>query len=447
MTLTSTQIQHLATLITPAFEDESARKALLFMAFPNDHTKSAQFNVSQPGRSFAVEVVRKLYQNSRSDLLVLLQVVQEYMGGDLSRKLQPFVELLSQSVTEDDATVLSARKWRMTVLLGGAMLAVVGLMIVLIGRTGHGEFELAATTGTTPTPSGAQVLASLTIGAIIENRTDTAAEPSATSATPAVVLTSDTQTPTRLGLPTTTTLAAPTLIAAGTFNNVWTPAERDFEGVTMVLVPAGCFMMGSEDGASDEKPVHEICFERPFWIDQTEVTQAQFRQFSGTALKASYYRSDDHPVEQITWFEARDFCVQRGARLPTEVEWEYAARGPEGLIYPWGNTFESDKAIYAGNSGSRTTSVGSHPGGSSWVGALDMSGNVFEWTSSLYQRYPYQASDGREADTGERMDIQRVVRGGSWFSAENFIRASFRFRGAPGDRVNYVGFRCVRAYP
>lgn len=212
----------------------------------------------------------------------------------------------------------------------------------------------------------------------------------------------------------------------------------------MVLVPAGCFMMGSDNGDSDEKPPHKVCFEQPFWIDKYEVTQAQFEQLGGKVANASYFTGDDLPVEQITWFESKIFCEARGARLPTEAEWEYAARGPESLVYPWGNEFDAGDVVFRENSAQKTANIDSKPQGVSWVGALNMSGNVAEWTSSLLRPYPYNSADGRENSTDTT--VQRVVRGGSWNDDALMMRSVDRFGGNAEGWYWLDGFRCARSY-
>jgi formylglycine-generating enzyme required for sulfatase activity len=221
-----------------------------------------------------------------------------------------------------------------------------------------------------------------------------------------------------------------------TSNANWTPHIEVFNGVEMALVPAGCFMMGSDTGDPDERPVHEQCFDEPFWIDVTEVTNNAYGsrgRFSGS----------NRPRETITWREAEDHCASRGARLPTEREWEYAARGPDGLVYPWGNSFIPNNAVYGANSNDETADVGSRPNGASWVGAHDMSGNVREWVSSLYRPYPYEPLDGRE-ERGGSVDYH-VVRGGAWDNNSRAIRAVYRFLLYPDTANEYVGFRCARS--
>jgi formylglycine-generating enzyme required for sulfatase activity len=217
----------------------------------------------------------------------------------------------------------------------------------------------------------------------------------------------------------------------------WSPVIRNFDGVEMVFVPPGCFTMGSDEGSEDERPAQEQCIEEAFWIDRTEVTNAQF----GSEGLSS---GPDYPRDSVTFAEAEDYCASRGGRLPTELEWEYAARGPNSLIYPWGDEFDLAKAVYSGNSAGQSAEVGSHPDGASWVGALDMAGNLWEWTSTIYSfAYPYSTTDGRENPAD--LDSPRVIRGGSYNNPEGFMRTTSRKGKHPSEEwFGYVGFRCMR---
>lgn len=213
-------------------------------------------------------------------------------------------------------------------------------------------------------------------------------------------------------------------------------------GVEMMLVPTGCFMMG-DDSPSGQGPAHEQCFPEPFWIDRYEVTNKQFERVGGMAEQESIWTDPNRPRETITWFEVRAFCELRGARLPTEAEWEYAARGPDSLVYPWGNEFDGDKVVWLENS-SGTADVGSKPGGVSWTGAYDMSGNVWEWTHTIYGDYPYEAEDGREAD--DDAASRRVIHGGEFsYHSPSDLRPAVRYDMPPDirGRGSSIGFRCA----
>jgi formylglycine-generating enzyme required for sulfatase activity len=229
-----------------------------------------------------------------------------------------------------------------------------------------------------------------------------------------------------------------------TTNDQWTSIEQDFDGITMVLVPAGCFTMGSEDGDEDESPTTDLCFDEPFWIDKYEVTQEQFARLGGVAAEDSAFSGNENPRDLITWFEARNYCTLREASLPTEAEWEYAARGPDDLIYPWGDDFEGDNVVYSENSNMQPAEVGSREGGASWVGALDMSGNVWEWVASAYEDYPYVPGDRREDINSDA--ALRVLRGGAWNDTYGDLRASNRIRLNPGDGFGLIGVRCARSF-
>lgn len=243
-----------------------------------------------------------------------------------------------------------------------------------------------------------------------------------------------------------------------THNADWTPYERRFDGVAMMLVPNGRFFMGANRAGGEQ------VFNTPFWIDKYEVTNAEYARFieaegyttasywtaAGWDAKETYHwrqprywtgsdwNQPDQPVVGVSWYEAQAYATWRGMALCTEAQWEYAARGPDELIYPWGNAFNADKLVYGGNSRSATAPVGSYAEESSWVGALDLSGNAFEWTVSQYQAYPYLAWDGRETVNPAN---RRVLRGGSWNSDYRSVRAVFRYVSLPAYRNNPIGFR------
>jgi serine/threonine-protein kinase len=238
--------------------------------------------------------------------------------------------------------------------------------------------------------------------------------------------------------------------------------------MVMVYVPAGEFEMGSTEGEDNEKPVHTVALDS-FWIDQTEVTNGQYRRCveardcsppaeSGSYARAGYYgysRYDDYPVIYVSWRQAADYCTWAGARLPTEAEWEYAARGPEGRAYPWGDEFDGTRLNYCDvdcpeqwadetmdDGYTDTAPVGSYPGGASWCGALDMAGNVWEWVADWYGDYP----SGRQVNpTGPSSGADRVERGGSWDNQWDWFRCAHRFPMYPDPGRNNLGFRCARA--
>ncbi|MDX2076314.1 MAG: bifunctional serine/threonine-protein kinase/formylglycine-generating enzyme family protein [bacterium] len=259
----------------------------------------------------------------------------------------------------------------------------------------------------------------------------------------------------------TPTVAVPAGYSGGAYitsNTQWRPVTRVIDGVTMALVPIGCFNMGSNDdqinysvntlssdssAVADEQPVHEICFDTPFWIDVTEVTNGQFDAQNGYAGRSSEWTDSDLPRINITWYEARDYCRQRGGRLATEAEWEYAARGPNSYLFPWGDSFLEDRMAYRDNSVAQTKPVNSYPLGASWVGAADMAGGVWEWISTIYMPYPYRDDDGRE---NLNTIADRGMRGGDWSSRSHFNRSTNRNWYAQDGEFNNVGLRCVRAY-
>jgi formylglycine-generating enzyme required for sulfatase activity len=224
---------------------------------------------------------------------------------------------------------------------------------------------------------------------------------------------------------------------------------RDSE--EMQAVPAGEFLMGSTDpeADADEGPAARIRVEA-FWIDRVEVTNARYTACveagACTVPVGPSFRDAtraDHPVSLVSWAQATTYCRWVGKRLPSEAEWEKAARGVDARRFPWGASYEAGRANAGYTAG--TEPVGRQPAGASPYGVLDMAGNVWEWTSSLYRPYPYDPSDGREEPLARGA---RVNRGGSWYYGPAYQRTTQR---ATADhiyrRIADLGFRCASSRP
>jgi len=224
---------------------------------------------------------------------------------------------------------------------------------------------------------------------------------------------------------------------------------REKDGMEMVYVPEGTFTMGSDDGEEDEKPVREVYLDA-YWIDKYEVSHAQYKicveagecnepQSTGRYNNSNYA---NHPVVYVDWHQASAYCEWAGGRLPTEAEWEKAARGPDGNKYPWGNESPTcDKANYAECGMGDTTEVGSYPEGASVYGAMDMAGNVWEWVNDWYAG-SYDVNQLNNP-TGPSSGTYRVLRGGSWYDDDWRIRSAYRDRSSPVSRNYCGGFRCA----
>jgi formylglycine-generating enzyme required for sulfatase activity len=223
--------------------------------------------------------------------------------------------------------------------------------------------------------------------------------------------------------------------------------------MVMVYVPGGTFQMGSNEtdpvASPNESPQHAVTLDG-YWIDQTEVSNAQYEicvgdgicQQSGHA-QTEEYEGPDNPVVAVSWHNAVAYCEWAGATLPTEAEWEYAARGPEGYIYPWGDDAPTQElcSFDANNLGSSPT--GSFPAGASWCGALDMAGNAAEWTADWYDE-GYYAESPSDNPTGPSTGDHKVVRGGSWGHDQVGVRTTDRSYHIPPDHIyGVVGFRCA----
>lgn len=227
------------------------------------------------------------------------------------------------------------------------------------------------------------------------------------------------------------------------------------DGMTLLYVPAGTFSMGSVNGNHDEKPVHTVYLEA-FWIDQTEVTNAMYVKCAAAEVcdepiskssvtRNDYYgasKFDNYPVIYVTWEDASAYCTWAGRRLPTEAEWEKAARGENGFTYPWGNDTPDNNLLNYNSHMGDTVAVGSYPQGASPYGALDLAGNVWEWVSDWYASNYYQGSPVLNPQ-GPASGRDRVLRGGSWYFYNFIVRSANRGRFVPTSSYNDIGFRCA----
>jgi len=276
-------------------------------------------------------------------------------------------------------------------------------------------------------------------------------------------------------------LAAALVVGWGYREKFEAEPARDAAPEGMVLIPAGAFFMGSNDpeAGNDEQPVHRVYVDA-FYMDVHEVTNLEYKRF---VLKNPQWQKDriprslhdgdylrhwngtdyprgkaDHPVVFVSWYGAMAYAHWVGKRLPTEAEWEKAARGgDEGLKYPWGNTITPVRANY-GNNVRDTRAVGSYA--ANGYGLRDMAGNVWEWCLDAYDGDFYFSSPDRNplsdvntlgnlaliVDDYTNVKSSRVLRGGSWNDGPQYLRAANRIGSPPSySLVNYFGFRCVRA--
>ncbi|MEW5938994.1 MAG: SUMF1/EgtB/PvdO family nonheme iron enzyme, partial [Chloroflexota bacterium] len=251
------------------------------------------------------------------------------------------------------------------------------------------------------------------------------------------------------------------------------------DGMTMMYVPAGSFTMGiSADQAlvecqktrgecfrgwfADEEPAHVVELDA-YWMDQTEVTNAMYalcvnagackppRQTTSNAVDDYFGNPEyaDYPVVFINWSQANAYCQWTGTRLPTEAEWEKAARGTDERLYPWGNTAPSCSLMnfnpFNGDSCKDDTSaVRDYPAGQSPYQIFNLAGNVYEWVMDWYDPN-YYANSPSHNPQGPSDGIAKVLRGGSWYFDEDFARATYRYRQDRYYYFSFTGFRCVQS--
>jgi len=267
------------------------------------------------------------------------------------------------------------------------------------------------------------------------------------------------------------------------------PASGDVRvdefGIEQVWVPAGCFMMGTSADEADyalsldppawaqtslptEQPQYEVCLSDGYWIDRTEVTNAAFQAFVDaggyttpelwseaglewldsrnlallpTACDDADQDIPENPRVCITWYEAEAYANWRGGQLPTEAQWEYAARGPESFIYPWGNEWDASLANIVNSIG--VVPVGSFPDGASWVGALDMAGNAMEWVSNWFDPNYYDLGISEDPQ-GPESGTRKLEKGGWWGSNAFVARSAYHlYEDPPRYQAYHIGVRII----
>ncbi|MBN2555474.1 MAG: formylglycine-generating enzyme family protein [Anaerolineales bacterium] len=262
------------------------------------------------------------------------------------------------------------------------------------------------------------------------------------------------------------------LSACGSEPAPGTTAVSPADGMVQVYVPGGSYDMGSDSGDRNEQPVHRVILS-PYWMDLTEVTNAMYATCVAagactppvqrdSATRTSYYGNDafaDYPVISVTWAQVQVYCKWAERRLPTEAEWEYAARGSDGRDYPWGNQIpDGTQANYCerncpldwadefadmrvDDGYADTAPVGSYPAGASPFGIWDMAGNVWEWVNDVYGAYGANEADNPQ---GPASGSLRVLRGGSWLNYDGFfLRTTLRNAYDSSAATGSIGFRCA----
>ena len=243
----------------------------------------------------------------------------------------------------------------------------------------------------------------------------------------------------------------PNLVGRMIASDIGSELQSEKDGAVMMFVPAGEFPMGSEDGSADEQPVHPV-FLDAYWIDKTEITNSQYALCVADSIctlptdPTRFYDTlySNHPVVFLEWKDAVAYCQWAGRRLPTEAEWEKAARGTDGRTYPWGEESDCSRANFWDCPEFESTSPVGYYGekGISPYGLYDMAGNVWEWVWDWYDADYYQESPASDP-TGPTSGIYHVWRGGSWNCNQTSARSAGRGNYNPDYWRDLIGFRCA----
>jgi formylglycine-generating enzyme required for sulfatase activity len=346
-------------------------------------------------------------------------------------------------MTAEKPPRINPKRYRLLILIGGVLLILIAVVLLIFGmQSGFfmGNADRTATASVKMQQLATQMVATIQIRAVIQKTAEYSIRATQTALAP---------TATSIPIPTATPIpsSAP---------NPGSSRLISKDNMIVIYIPAGTFIMGSteDDRKADpaEKPAHNV-FTDAYWIDRTQVTNAMFR----TCVKAgactydlqpgtapNYYNPlyDNHPVVYITWNQAARYCAWEGGRLPTEAEWEKAARGSRNMVYAWGDQLPNINLVNLNNYVGVTTAVGNFPRGASAYGLMDMGGNVREWVSDWYAADYYQYSPANNP-TGPETGEKKVLKGAAFSDLEVFGRAANRLSHIPDSPGNVRGFRCV----
>ena len=433
---------------------------------------------------FAYQQANELKQITVADIITVQKQLYEQENGKtaVSTKFPAFTIQPNPNLSTTINTTNHQEPWHKQPLfiipIAVALLAIAGFLIQIAIRQQNNNVEGAVAIIITPTqptqpnptnpPDG--ILNNETIGTSVDQETPT---PSSTEPIP---IPTQTETASPTATPTATTTSTPDSMPARTI--------REQDGMEMILIPAGTFIMGSAEdnvlSAADEQPQRDVQLDA-FYIDKYEINVEQFSAFLnrlGSYRRAcenvdctlprnlagytNYLEEQDlgdgtiqyypmtgfanYPANHISWYGAKSYCESVGARLPTEAEWEYAARGKDGRLYPWGdNAPDETLAVFQSENFDNLKPVDALPDGASPFGVFGMAGSLWEWTSDWYNEIYYQEAPNINPQ-GPETGFTRVVRGGAWpfNNQSDRIRTSNRYSLTPDFISSTVGFRCVR---
>ena len=401
-----------------------------------------------------MKIVPLLYEHCELPIWLLNLQYVDLIGANYELNFQQVLEAFEKyGRRSGDAKAISpkTKKWLAKASPYWFLLIIIALLVLLVG------ILLKPFPTVIVSPTNTVTRMPTKISTPTKTMTMTLAPPTETGTSSPMPTDADEKTETPTQTATRTPMPSETPTPEGL-----APVITDTSGAEMMLVKESPFLMGYDAGNDDEKPAHIVSLDA-YYIDKHEVTNADYKACVDALAcelpkTTTFYVSvlhRNHPVVYVSWEKAIDFCEWRDARLPTEAEWEKAARGTESISYPWGNSFSKSALNYCDldceyswadksfrDHYTTTAPVGTYPRGESPYGTLDMAGNVAEWVADWYDNDYYKESP-QANPFGAETGIYRVLRGGSWYNKKTDVRTFQRSYLRPNVAYNYIGFRCA----